>query len=607
MLQDENHFAKLELYLKNLLITLPLLFIIFICIYSATQYLIFDPRSLSFVSESVKIYDKNDNFLWEISRDNAVRNTPVSISKIPEVCKNAIVSIEDKTFYENVGVDLNGVARLVISSLTSGSSGGGSTISQQVLKNSLGRIYNRNPLDKLNEIIYSLRLNQVLSKDEILELYLNNIYFGGLNYGVESASQDYFGKSVSDLNLAECSYLMGIPQWPGVFNPYGDSEQGVDRQKEVLDSMLKNNYITESAENEALQFPLDFKLNEAEIHAPHFIQYLQDKYNILKENSGSQLPFTNLQDVKTLAGMKITTYYDYELHKKILELIKTNVEKFKEQKVNNAAVIVLDKQGHLITMLGSIDYFNEEIAGKFNSTLGFRQPGSALIPIIYSIGFVNNLPLTLYPNYPFNLDVQKNEKTENVLIKNNDNSESLTVSLTDTLKNNLTIPTIRFIQSYSPVNLMWRFEDFGIKRPEGQNWCNEIMIMEGCEINLLTLTLSYNVINSGIPYSDNELKRITDKDNTNIDFKENDMITNFDETLLNGAKLVENILKNKEEDDWFIQNGDTRNLKDTFAIGFNDNYTVGVWVGNTQGEAMDNIKSESVAVPIFKQIINELK
>lgn len=227
-LKNITHLAKM----------LVLMLILSIFAYSIAKYVTFDAKALTFETTSSKIYDKDMALLWEISKGNAVRNKPISINDVPRECKNAIVSIEDRTFWSNIGVDLKGLARLGISLFSKGSLGGGSTISQQVIKNSFQNIYNRDPLDKLNESIYSIKMNSVISKETILEMYLNNIYFGNLNYGIESASLDYFNKTSSELNLAECSYLLGIPQWPGVYNPFGNQERGKVRQKRISDTYL---------------------------------------------------------------------------------------------------------------------------------------------------------------------------------------------------------------------------------------------------------------------------------------------------------------------------------------------------------------------------------
>src|SRR5690606_29024179 len=170
-------YKKRLLKIKSLLVTIPVLCLALISVYLTFKFISFDPSKIEFVTTSSKIYDRNGEFLWGISKDNAVKNTPVKLETVPSYCIDAVVAVKDKTFWENIGVDINGMGRLLISIFTNGSSGGGSTISQQVIKNYTQNIYSRDPLDKVHEILYAIRLNSYYSKEEILEMYLNNIYF----------------------------------------------------------------------------------------------------------------------------------------------------------------------------------------------------------------------------------------------------------------------------------------------------------------------------------------------------------------------------------------------------------------------------------------------
>ena len=597
MLKRNLDFDKNLLRVKSLLIAFPILLAIFLVIYSTVEYLLFNPNELTFTNVSTKIYDKNNTFLWEISKDNSVRNTPIDISVIPENCKNAIVAIEDKTFWTNTGIDTNGMGRLVISLFTDGSAGGGSTISQQVIKNAYQRIYNRSPFDKLNEIIAAVKLNRYFDKDKILEMYMNNVYFGNLNYGVETASEDYFGKNVSDLNLAECSYLMGIPQFPGVYNPYGDVAQGKLRQKDVLDAMVRNEYITSSEENDALDFELKFNLSGFEVRAPHFIQYLQDKYSIFKDNSDS---FFNKSAI-------IKTSYDYDLHKKILAAAKDIVANYPDKNLNNASIIVLDKNSKILTMIGSVDYFNDDIDGKFNSTLGLRQPGTALIPLIYSIALQNHTSDMMYPNLPFEITVKRALNVlEKVPVANHDKSESLSVNLNDAIAGNLEIPSVHVIQEYDPAVIMDNLQSLKFtKQNNGKQWCNEVAILEGCEVSLLNLTQIYSAAKSDTPYEISDLTQVQQR-GSEITKTYSDNALDLSSQIISSLNKTYSILKTHENSGWVEIKGDTDNFKDTFAIGMNENYTVGVWAGNTKGTAITGLKSDDAAIPILDSIIKLL-
>ncbi len=598
-------FNKLTLQMRSFLIVLPILASSLLFLYLIAQYLGFAPNDLAFITRSSKIYDTNDTFLYEISKDNAVKNTPISFEEIPRDCIDAIVSIEDKTFWKNIGVDINGIGRLGLSLIAGGSNSGGSTITQQVIKNAYQKIYNRSPVDKINEIIYAIKLNQYFSKEQIMMMYLNNVYFGNLNYGIQSASEDYFGKKAIDLNLAQCSYLVGIPQWPGIYNPYGQIDKGKVRQKEVLTAMLNNGYITQSEMDGALTFELPFNFKGFEVRAPHYIQYLQDKYGIMNGSSNPAI----IKNVDFNSPHKIYTYYNYNLHKYILDLAKTEVTKNKDKNINNAAVVVLDSNSQLLTMVGSVDFFDDNINGKFNSALGYRQPGTSLIPLIHLSAYDNGFDtLKLNKNSPYQVNVLLDDKNQLVDVKNFDGSQSMYITLEDALKNNLAIPAVEATQELGLPKFTDTLTSLNIQRPKDSKiWCNEVSVLEGCEVNLLDLTQAYNVIkHRGVYNNVNEIREIVD-DTSIIYINDQSQPKSVNSKLIAAITKVESILDTtKNQKSWVIIKGDTINNKDTFVIAYNDQYTIGIWAGNTKGEEMNGITSDTVAIPILENIIKYL-
>lgn len=221
--------------------------------YLVNSYASFDPYNIDPVPEvtlnSQQPSDQQVDF----------RYRPVSLNEIPQNCRNGLISIEDKNFYSNIGVDLNGTIRGMFGEILN-LPAGGSTLTQQLVKNIDGKIYGRSFPEKLGETMQALRLNFAYSKDQILEMYLNSVYFGHYNFGINAAAEEYFGKSVSELDLSQCAYLAGLPQAPSVYNPFDDPKAGIERQKLVLDAMQANGYITElekqTAQDEPLLFPL---------------------------------------------------------------------------------------------------------------------------------------------------------------------------------------------------------------------------------------------------------------------------------------------------------------------------------------------------------------
>lgn len=577
-------YKKRLLKIKSLLVTIPVLCLALISVYLTFKFISFDPSKIEFVTTSSKIYDRNGEFLWGISKDNAVKNTPVKLETVPSYCIDAVVAVEDKTFWENIGVDINGMGRLLISIFTNGSSGGGSTISQQVIKNYTQNIYSRDPLDKVHEILYAIRLNSYYSKEEILEMYLNNIYFGNLNYGIESASLDYFGKSSKDLNLSECSYLMGIPQWPGVYNPHGDASKGIERQKTVLAAMQRDGYITSDELKESQNYELKFNITPIEVRAPHFVQFVHDQ--IAKE-----------QGEEIYKSLNINTTYNYSLHKEVLQYLKSTVESHKDHNVNNSSVVILNKDNEIEVMIGSVNFFNDDIDGKFNSAMGLRQPGTSIIPIFFKFALDSGKTFdTSYGNFPFEVTVQREDKTENILIKNFKDIPGDELRLRDALNSIAVIPsvnlTIDVASSNSLENIVAELDRYRYFVPRQElNTCNNILIIEGCEISLLDLTRAYAlnfVSREEVRYLKEDIFDVTVSDVYN-----------------ENSEIIRNELKTFQKAEWIRYFGDTINDKDIFAFAFNENYTIGIWMGNTKGEEMNNISSE-VLDPVLDKIIEAL-
>ncbi len=504
----------------KLLFGVLIIFILFFTSYVIANYVYFDPSKIRFETSSVKIFDENNTLLWEISKDNAVKNTPVTISDVPLDCKNALIAIEDRTFKSNIGLDFKGLGRLTISFFSNGSLGGGSTISQQVIKNYYNNIYNRSAVDKLKEIIYAVKLNSYYSKDQILEMYLNNVYFGDLNYGLGSASENYFGKKVQDLNLSECAYLAGIPQWPGVYSPNGNLEKGKKRQAQVLQAMLEEKYITYQESIDAYSQNLEFNLQPIEVRAPHFIQFVQDTLNSSSGNNTSD--------------NSLSTTYNYKMHSDILSLIQNNIKIANLTKLNNGAVVIFNKN-ELKVMIGSQNYFDDSINGKFNSALGLRQPGSSLGPLF---------------KY-FQLEVKGS---------NNELSD---------------------------LDIYTNFEEYlrALTTVPASNLCNENLLNEGCEVSIYDLSKIYHLFLNG--YSSSFIKT----DVQVVDFKNSEFEKYFNQNAIT-------------YDNFKILLGDTSNMKDIFAIATNGEYTIGIWLGNTDGDPIDGLSAGKFALPTAQNIID---
>lgn len=557
---------KTKIRLKSLVRIIVILFFLFISLYITSKYIEFDPN-LNFENTSSKVYDSNGTLLWEISENNSVRRTPIPLSQVPQYCINAIVAVEDKSFWYNIGVDERGLARLILSLFSGGRFGGGSTISQQLIKNSNDRILQRDITDKLTEIIQAIKLNSVVSKEEILESYLNNIYFGNLNYGIEAAANEYFGKTTRDLDQIECAYLMGIPQRPGIFNPYANLALGLERKDRVLLELFRSNYISEQEFFGLTKRELIFSNQSNTIKAPHYIDFFKSQLKKLAANEND-----------IYRDKEFFTSYDYQLHSRTLNIARAVIEKNND--VNNAAVIVIDSYGDLKVMLGSVDFFNDDISGKFNSSLGLRQPSMLWAPIY--ISFLETLGISLdqnYDNYSFSytrrLKFGEPFQTNSVQPKFS-NFTSLT--LKQALEKSEPIPItnsideeflLEFLRSDMFINNLSEIElDSLVSR------CDKYLLLEGCELSLFDLARIY------------------------WSFLTSQTTGSTAEMLLKSQQKASQKLDLTEYSSKDIHN------KDYFALKSNGQYLFLVWVGNTDGSTFKATSTElNPALEIAKQLV----
>lgn len=557
-------------FLQILAITL-----LFFLGYTIVKVVLFNPYDLDFATTSSKIFDRKGEQLWEISKSNAIRNTPIDISTLPKSCIDGIVAIEDKSFWVNNGVDQKGLARLA-ASVFSGGTGGGSTISQQLIKNLFLNIYNRDPMDKYLEILYALKLNTFVSKEDILELYLNNIYFGELNYGIESASVSYFGKPASQLNLAECAYLVGIPQWPGIYNPYAKPEKGFERKDQILQAMLDQGFITEEEFTTAKETEITFSLVPSTIKAPHFVQFVGEN---LEKDLGDEI----------FKSHSIKTTYDYDLHQNILSILQNYVNSNKDKNINNSAAVVLDKDGNVLTMVGSVNFFDDSIDGKFNSALGLRQPGTLYAPLVNAIALGGKYTLdSEIEDTPFQLTIE--EKV--IDVANLDGSSNPTIKLSDAIQK--IIPATRIAQEIGSDTIESKLKSV-INFNKSDFKCDIDLLIQGCEMSLLDLVSLYAVNFGG----QDKVRFVDSFEDDTVSEDTGVQLTPFERSTQITSLLP------ISDNGWTILFSHVSNDKDIFAIAFNQNYTVGVWSGNTKGEEL-NLPSGNLNEAAINEIINSL-
>ena len=333
--------------------------------------------SSSDIPVSSKILDRNGKLIYEIYTDQ--RRTPIKLGDLPAYVKESTISIEDKDFYKNRGFSLTGIARAFYNTVFKSKLQGGSTITQQLVKNSL-LTPERTIKRKIREITLTIFVEAIYTKDQILELYLNQIPYGSTAYGIEAATELYLGKSAKDLTLAEAALLAGLPQSPTRYSPFGaHPEYAKERQKTVLKSMVDNKYLSQDEANEALGQEIKYATITPP-DAPHFALWVKEQ---LAEKYGEALV--------EKGGLRVKTTLDLELQTFAQNAVATEVGRLKNQKVGNgAALITRPKSGEILAMVGSKDYFAEDEDGKVNVIFAKRQPGSSIKPLNYALALKDN-------------------------------------------------------------------------------------------------------------------------------------------------------------------------------------------------------------------------
>lgn len=592
------------------------------------------------IIQSTKIYDRTGEIvLWDVHEN--IKRTVVPFNKISYHVKNATVAIEDSNFYQHGGIDIPGIFRAILVNLTAGEiTQGASTISQQLIKNAFltqERTWSR----KIKEIILTFKLEQSLSKDDILNFYLNEIPYGGSNYGIEEASRNFFGKSAENLTLAESAYLAALPKAPTFYSPYGNNRNKLEERKNlVLKRMLDLGFITkeekEKAEKEKIVF---LSKGDQSIKAPHFSifirTYLEEKYG---------------KDAIEQGGLKIITTLDYKLQQKAEELVEQyateNTEKFNAY---NAGLVGIDpKTGQILTMVGSKNWsaiplpegcspgVDCRFEPKPNVTaygIG-RQPGSSIKPFVYATAFKKGFtPDTVL----FDLETEFNSscnpdgtprpgestQEECYMPTNYDNIFRGPVTLRNALAQSINVPSVKTLYLAGLTDSLKTIKDMGITTLTDPNRYGLTLVLGGGEVSLLEITSAYSVFaNNGTKNPPVGILKIEDaKGNTLEEFKP-DSKQVLDKNI---ALLISDILSDNNarapafgERSWLyfedkevaVKTGTTNDYRDAWVVGYTPNFALGVWVGNNDNTAMEKKVAGFIAAPLwntfFKEVFNNL-
>ncbi|MFQ6059004.1 MAG: penicillin-binding protein [Anaerolineae bacterium] len=586
-------------------------------------------RQTQWAFKTTKIYDRTGNtLLYEIFDPQGGNRTLVPLEQIPQHLINATIAIEDKNFYENPGFDIEGIARAAWNNLRGLPIQGASSITMQLIRNviippeeRMQRTFQR----KFKELVLSWELSRRYpgrqGKDQILEWYLNTIYYGNLAYGVEAAAEAYFGKHVWDLSLAESAMLAAIPQWPAI-NPLSPDPdiraQAKKRQEIVLDQMYLQGYISAEEAYVAKQEKLRYASKRFDIIAPHFVMYVRQ---LLEEKYGPELLYRG--------GLKVYTTLDLDLQRAAREIARQHIAKLQEENrnVSNAAVVVIDpRTAEILTMLGSIDYFDPDIDGQVNVALAPRQPGSAFKPFTYVTAFAKGYtPATLIMDVRTSFPDDPNPP---YAPENYDRRYHGPQLLRSALANSYNIPAVKLLDMVGVQDVINTAHHMGINTLT-REYYGLSLTLGGGEVTLLDMTYAFSVFANGgimrgqpVPPEKRRpgfreldpvaILRIEDAEGNVLeryDHPESRVI--FDDPRL--PYLITNILSdNAARSPAFgansmlklsrpaaVKTGTTTDWRDAWTVGYTPQLVTGVWVGNSDNQPMERTPGSRGAAPIW--------
>ncbi len=616
-------FILMKRLLRNILIIglavgLLLMSVIFIWV-STLEIPTLDGFNNRKITQSTKIYDRTGKILlFDLHED--IRRTIVPFSDISRNLKNATVAIEDSEFYEHRGVRPLRTLKAIFDNLTTGNllgGQGGSTITQQVIKNTL-LTRDKKISRKVKEWILAIKLERILTKDQILNLYLNEAPYGGNIYGVEEAAQRFFGVSASDVSLAQAAYIAALPQAPSRFSPYGNHMDLLEaRKNQVLEQMLKKGFITEEAYTNARAEKVKFEeYGATNIKAPHFVFYVRE---YLEEKYGRRAVYED--------GLKVITTLNYNLQKigenVVSKFAYTNEKKFNAK---NAALVAIDpKTGQILAMVGSRNYFDKEIDGKFNITTTHRQPGSTFKPIVYVTAFERGYtPSTVVFDVPTQFSTTcavDNFTMENGCYapENYDNKFRGPITLRNALAQSINIPAIKTIYLTGISNVLETAKKLGITSLNGNKAEYGLpLALGGGEVSPLQLTGAYSVFaNDGVRHKITPILRVEDSSGKVLEeYKQGagqQVITK------QSARLINSVLTDKEarapsygrnsfsfgSQDVAVKTGTTNDFRDVWVMGYTPNIAVGTWGGNNDNSPIVKKVAGLVLAPMWSAFMEK--
>lgn len=575
------------------------------------------------ISQSTKIYDRTGEILlYEIQGEE--RRTIIPFEEIPDYVKQATIAAEDQGFYQHAAFDWRAMVRALLVNIIKGKIvQGGSTITQQLAKNAFltpERTFTR----KIKELILAYWIEKLYSKDEILNLYLNQISYGANAYGIEAASQTYFSKSAKDLNLVEAATLAALPKSPSYYSPWGPHKDELEQRKNyILEEMFKLGFIDKEEKQRAQNTQPKFSnQNLGSIKAPHFVMMIRD-YLINKYG----------EEFVEKGGLKVITTLDWQLQELAEKVVKEGAERNTQlYQGKNAALVAQDpKTGQILALAGSKNYFDVENEGNFNVAVqGLRQPGSALKPFVYLAAFQKGYsPETIVFDLPTEFS-SYNNICPLININFNDNNHLCfhpqnfdgkfrgPVNLRTALAQSINVPSVKVLYLVGLRDVLKTLHDFGINTLTDPSRYGLSLVLGGGEVKLIEMVDAYSVLaQEGIKHRQSFILEVKDSSGKTLE-KYLDQATRVVEPQY--PRMINDILSDIEARSGLFQNslnltifpdrevalktGTTDNFKDAWTVGYTPSLVVGVWAGNNDNTPMQKqAGSILAAVPIWHEFM----
>src|SRR3989344_763793 len=569
------------------------------------------------IVESTKIYDKTGEIiLYDVNQD--IKRTSIPLESISRHAKNATIAIEDREFYDHRGIKPKAILRATFANLLSLEySQGGSTLTQQVVKNALlsrEKLLSR----KIKEWALALKIEKLMSKDEILALYLNEMPYGGALYGIEEASQTYFGKSANDLSLAESAYLAAMLKAPSYFSPYGVNREKLEERKNlVLREMERNAFITREEYEKGLAEKVSFRGREnTGIRAPHFVFYVIEE---LEKKYG--------EEIVRNGGLRVVTTLDYKLQEKGEEIVKKfALENEKTFNAENASFVAIDpKTGGIIAMVGSRDYFDEEIQGNFNIATALRQPGSTFKPFVYATAFNKGFtPETVVFDVKTQFSTrcpEDNTSNEDGCYspENYDNKYRGPITFRNALAQSVNIPSVKVLYLAGISDSIRLAEKMGIESLGSPLRYGLTLVLGGGEVSLLELTSAYGVFASeGVRNEHYAIQEVKDSKGTSLyEHKSSpENVLDRENALIISDILSDNVARapafgatsylHFPATDVAVKTGTTDDYRDAWIIGYTPRVVVGAWAGNNDNTPMEKKVAGFIVAPMWRAYMDEI-